>query len=208
MNEKLSDLNSYLIEKNQDKSRLNHRIDEYLVNQERKLAVSLQQNHQNFEQEMKRKNRVADNFKKRFINNLHDPSFDLDEEDLSTKDLELVEKSSFIRVQATSQNLEENYNEFKNFKESLLDKEKEKSNSFIIIDEEKQSEKELRTEFKVKNSSKFQKFTNFINNNDTQKILRVIKDTSSMSKNANIFDRSNTSQLGKTLVLFRTSHHS
>ena len=119
------------MEKNAKKTKINNRIDEYLIIQERKLAESLIQNQVNFDLEMKKKNRVADNFMKRFITNLNDPSFNLDDADVSTKDLELVEKSSFIRVQnsPTLESLEANYNSFKNFKENVLDKENDKSNS-------------------------------------------------------------------------------
>jgi hypothetical protein len=135
---------------------------------------------------------------KRFITNLNDPSFNLDDADVSTKDLELVEKSSFMRVQnsPTLESLEANYNSFKNFKENVLDKENDKSNSTLNIEVEKKVEKVPVVEPKVKNPQNFEKFSSFIYNNDTNKILAVIKDNSTISKNSNIFDRSNLSKLG------------
>jgi len=186
------------MEKNVKKTKINNRIDEYLIIQERKLAESLIQNQVNFDLEMKKKNRVADNFMKRFITNLNDPSFNLDDADVSTKDLELVEKSSFIRVQnsPTLESLEANYNSFKNFKENVLDKENDKSNSTLNIEVEKKVEKVPIVEPKVKNPQNFEKFSSFIYNNDTNKILAMIKDNSTISKNSNIFDRSNLSKLG------------
>ena len=186
------------MEKNVKKTKINNRIDEYLIIQERKLAESLIQNQVNFDLEMKKKNRVADNFMKRFITNLNDPSFNLDDADVSTKDLELVEKSSFIRVQnsPTLESLEANYNSFKNFKENVLDKENDKSNSTLNIEDEKKVEKVPIVEPKVKNPQNFEKFSSFIYNNDTNKILAMIKDNSTISKNSNIFDRSNLSKLG------------
>ena len=186
------------MEKNAKKTKINNRIDEYLIIQERKLAESLIQNQVNFDLEMKKKNRVADNFMKRFITNLNDPSFNLDDADVSTKDLELVEKSSFIRVQnsPTLESLEANYNSFKNFKENVLDKENDKSNSTLNIEVEKKVEKVPIVEPKVKNPQNFEKFSSFIYNNDTNKILAMIKDNSTISKNSNIFDRSNLSKLG------------
>lgn len=186
------------MEKNAKKTKINNRIDEYLIIQERKLAESLIQNQVNFDLEMKKKNRVVDNFMKRFITNLNDPSFNLDDADVSTKDLELVEKSSFMRVQnsPTLESLEANYNSFKNFKENVLDKENDKSNSTLNIEVEKKVEKVPIVEPKVKNPQNFEKFSSFIYNNDTNKILAVIKDNSTISKNSNIFDRSNLSKLG------------
>ena len=186
------------MEKNVKKTKINNRIDEYLIIQERKLAESLIQNQVNFDLEMKKKNRVADNFMKRFITNLNDPSFNLDDADVSTKDLELVEKSSFMRVQnsPTLESLEANYNSFKNFKENVLDKENDKSNSTLNIEVEKKVEKVPIVEPKVKNPQNFEKFSSFIYNNDTNKILAMIKDNSTISKNSNIFDRSNLSKLG------------
>ena len=152
------------MEKNVKKTKINNRIDEYLIIQERKLAESLIQNQVNFDLEMKKKNRVADNFMKRFITNLNDPSFNLDDADVSTKDLELVEKSSFIRVQnsPTLESLEANYNSFKNFKENVLDKENDKSNSTLNIEVEKKVEKVPIVEPKVKNPQNFEKFSSFI----------------------------------------------
>ena len=79
---------------------------------------------------------------------------------------------------------------------NVLDKENDKSNSTLNIEVEKKVEKVPIVEPKVKNPQNFEKFSSFIYNNDTNKILAVIKDNSTISKNSNIFDRSNLSKLG------------
>jgi len=130
INNKLSHLNEFLVEKNVDKTKLNRRIDEYLVVQEKKIAEETCQNKINYEKELKKKNKVADDFKKRFINNLNDPSFNLEDEENSTKDLEMVEKSTTLRVQNSSEDVEDNYNVFKTYKDGLIEREKEKIEHF------------------------------------------------------------------------------
>jgi len=171
-------LNEFLVEKNVDKTKLNRRIDEYLVVQEKKIAEETCQNKINYEKELKKKNKVADDFKKRFINNLNDPSFNLEDEENSTKDLEMVEKSTTLRVQNSSEDVEDNYNVFKTYKDGLIEREKEKSNTSINIETEFKKSHEYYKDFQVKNSPKFSNFKNFIDKNDTKSILSIIKDQS------------------------------
>lgn len=160
--------------------------------QERKLVEEKEKRKKNFEKDIKTKNKVADDFKRKFINNLHDPSFRLEEEDNSTKDLDLFEKSSIERViiSPSQENILANYNDFKNFQANIEDKEKDKSNTSINYETEKKKEIEIKPEFTFKNSPKFQSFSNFIYNNDYSKIINTIKDTSCFDKNTNIFERS------------------
>lgn len=190
INDKLNDLNSFLIEKHVDKHRLNRKIDEYLVHHEKKLADSLQQKQIHYEKELKKKNKVVDEFKRKFITNLNDPSFNLEDEENTTKDVELNEKSSFLRIQKSpsSEHIMENYNTFKYFKENLVDNENDRSSISQNRDPVKFEEKRV-PEISVKNSPKFQKFKNFITNNDANKILNVVKNSSS-KKQTNIFEKS------------------
>ena len=182
-----------------DKKNLNNKIDEFLVMQEMKLAEITNQNKLNYESDLKQKNYIADKFKKRFLNNLLDPNYNLEEEDTSAKDLDLMEKSSFLRIQNTvsQEYVEANYNTFKIFKDSLEDREKDRSNISTNNDYEKKKDFNEKNEFLIVGSPKFQNFSNFINNNDTKTILNVIKDNSSVGKNTNFFERGKNTNLGK-----------
>jgi len=198
INEKLMELNKYLSARNIDRKKLNRKIDEYLLVQEKQVVEDAQQLKVDIEKVNKKNNKANDNFKKKFVNNLYDPSFNIEVEDSSTRDLDLFEKSSIKRViiSPSDENVLANYNNFKNFKENIEDKEKDKSNNSLIIETDKNKDNEMKQEMVVKNSPKFQNFSNFIFNNDTTRILNLIKDSNSVNKNPNIYEKLSSNTLG------------
>ncbi len=198
LNEKLMELNKYLSARNIDRKKLNRKIDDFLLVQEKKVVEDAQQLKTDIEKVNKKKNEANEKFRRKFVNNLYDPSFNLEVEDGSTRDLELFEKSSIKRVinSPSDENVLANYNDFKHFRENIQDKEKDKSNSSIVLETDKKKDNEVKQEMTVKNSPKFQNFSNFIFNNDTSRILNLIKDSNSVNKNPNIYDKISSNALG------------
>lgn len=198
MNERLMELNKYLPERNIDRKRLNMKIDDYLLIQEKKISKEAQQLRVIIEKENDKKNRMFEDFRKRFINNLNDPSFKIDEEVSSTRDIDLFEKSSIKRIlnSPSEENTIAYYKDFNHFRENIQDKERDKSNTSIILETEKKKENDIKPELTIKNSPKFQNFSSFIFNNDSSRILNVIKDSSNLNKKPNIYDKLKSNTLG------------